>query len=258
MEIYRVKQIYRLFRGTINSFSYVVYFTFVLCFSLFAVPISLLALPFGKQQVLLHGAMQKSLYAFTFGFLQKLTVVKVVSITGKENIPTGKAVFVANHQSWLDGLLLLGLLPGSTPVMKGAYARNGFYRQFVRWTKFISIDRGSTASMSLALEQSYEVLSRDKRVLVFPEGTRSSNGRVHSFNPFAFKIAAQSQSPIVPITITYTPLFMTKSFASFYPATTVDITITIHKSLVSSGATEHQLSSDARKIIQRSLKERNG
>ena len=247
-----------LIRYLINGIGYSAYFSFVFGFTLFAVPLSLIFIPFGLQEKLLHGAMQKALYHFTYHFLTILPVVSIDKVVGVENIPKGGAVFVANHQSWLDGLLLLGLLPNSTPVMKGSYARNILYRQFVRWTKFITIDPGSTDSTKEALEQAMSILERGKRVLVFPEGTRSSNGRIHSFRPFAFKIAKESRVPIIPITITYTPRFMTKEFSSFFPSKRVEITITIHSAIASISESTDTLSSQTRQIIQKSLKEKNG
>ena len=240
-----------------NVVGYIAYFSFVFCFSLFALPFALLFFPWKRHHRILIALMHKALWLFTYHFLPFIGVIEKVKVEGEMAHYNERAVFVANHQSWLDGLLLLGVLPSVTPVMKGSYARSILYRQFIRWTNFITIDPGSTESAKEALEQARTHLSQNKQLLVFPEGTRSSSGHLRGFKPLAFKIAKETESPIIPVTIMYAPLFMSKELKTFFPGKRVAVTVTFHPAL-STDMSSSELLATAHRTIQKKLKENHG
>ncbi len=126
-----------------------------------------------------------------------------VSVQGLENIERGTTyVYMANHQSMFDILALLGYLPVQfrwlakmelfqIPVFGYSMTRAGY----------ISIDRSNRKSAYKSLQEAAQKIARGVSVMVFPEGTRSSDGQIKPFKVGGFYLAISSGRPIVPVVI---------------------------------------------------------
>jgi 1-acyl-sn-glycerol-3-phosphate acyltransferase len=126
-----------------------------------------------------------------------------VSVQGLENIDPGATyVYMANHQSMFDILSLLGYLPVQfrwlakielfrIPVFGYAMARVGY----------IGIDRSNRKSAYRSLQEAAQKISQGVSVVVFPEGTRSTDGQIQPFKVGGFHLAIRSGQPIVPVVI---------------------------------------------------------
>ncbi len=117
----------------------------------------------------------------------------------------GPALFISNHQSFLDPILLPTVLPPSTKwVAKKEFAKVPLLgRAFSPCA--IYVDRNNAAQAREAMSTSLQGLPEGWSVAIFPEGTRSPDGELKAFKNGAFFMALQSRLPIVPLGIAAQP-----------------------------------------------------
>ena len=108
------------------------------------------------------------------------------------------AVIVANHRSYLDPILLIALFPRHTTIAKQRLFGIPFYGRMLRLSGYIpSSAGGPLADLMLAvMERMPAFLANGGNLIVFPEGTRSRDGRIGKLNSGAFKIARLCRAPI--------------------------------------------------------------
>jgi 1-acyl-sn-glycerol-3-phosphate acyltransferase len=121
-----------------------------------------------------------------------------VTVTGGEHVATGGPfVYTPNHQSHLDILALLGHLPGATRfVAKQSLWRHKVVGAVLDSLGMVPIDRESSAEAVAALNR---VRDEGQSFVVFPEGTRSRDGRLNEFKKGAFVLAIRLGLPVVPV-----------------------------------------------------------
>ncbi|MGP1588205.1 MAG: lysophospholipid acyltransferase family protein [Treponemataceae bacterium] len=126
-----------------------------------------------------------------------------IEVIGLENIPTDRSVvYIANHQGMMDMPLLLG----GIPFLKSFIAKKEASKIPVlsTWMKFmhcIFIDRKNIRQSLEAIHKGVEIIKSGYSMVIFPEGTRSRGGPVKPFKPGSFKLAFNSEAPIVPVSI---------------------------------------------------------
>jgi 1-acyl-sn-glycerol-3-phosphate acyltransferase len=125
---------------------------------------------------------------------------------GLENIPKGPAILAANHQSFLDDLLLPLLVPGRKVVFlaKADYFDKWYLRWFFKGANVIPVRRESRSAAEAALQTGVQALREGNLVGIFPEGTRSPDGRLYRGKTGVARMALEAQVPIVPVAITGT------------------------------------------------------
>jgi HAD superfamily hydrolase (TIGR01490 family) len=126
-----------------------------------------------------------------------------MSVTGEQHLWSHRpAVFIFNHQSLLDGFVVMKLLREDvTGVAKKEVARQPVFGQFARFANMAFVDRGDTAQAREVLEPVVRRLREGYSIAISPEGTRSATPRVGRFKKGAFHMAMQGGVPIVPIVI---------------------------------------------------------
>ena len=131
-----------------------------------------------------------------------ITMVKV-SVTGKENIdPKKPYVFVANHQSAYDIFVIYGYLGHSFRwMMKKSLEKIPFIGWSCKRAGMVFVDNSSPAAIKETMAKARTQLQNDQSLIVFPEGSRTWNGKLSSFKKGAYLLAVQFGLPIVPITI---------------------------------------------------------
>jgi 1-acyl-sn-glycerol-3-phosphate acyltransferase len=130
------------------------------------------------------------------------SIWKIV-VTGQEHLQKGKHyIVVANHQSMLDILAVCAGLPLN---FKFLAKRELFQIPFMGWAMaaagYIPVDRASHKSGREAMQRITRVLDRGVSVLLFPEGTRSPDGKIHAFKMGAFKLARDNHIEILPVVV---------------------------------------------------------
>ncbi len=135
-----------------------------------------------------------------YKLLLRVSFLKI-NIQGKQNLPSSPAIFVANHQSSAD-IPVLGSLCNGYPhvwLVLSYYAKTPVMGFFVR-RMFIPVDRANAAKAARSLIQIYRFVSKHKRhVLIFPEGTRRTDGKIHEFYGGFAIIAKKTGQPVIPI-----------------------------------------------------------
>lgn len=125
-----------------------------------------------------------------------------ISVFGRDNIdPRATYVMVSNHQSGADILVIFSLYAHFKWVSK----KSLFLFPFIGWNMFlnryIALDRASGSSMRRMMEEARKNIRQGNSIMIFPEGTRSKDGRIQPFKSGAFQLALQTKSPILPIAI---------------------------------------------------------
>jgi putative phosphoserine phosphatase/1-acylglycerol-3-phosphate O-acyltransferase len=122
-------------------------------------------------------------------------------VEGEEHLWSHRpAVFVFNHQSGVDTLLLARLLRRDfTGVGKQEIRRNPLFGPAFAFAGVVFIDRSDTRKAIEALQPAVQALREGRSLAIAPEGTRSHTGQLGRFKKGAFHIALQARVPIVPI-----------------------------------------------------------
>lgn len=105
-------------------------------------------------------------------------------------------VFVANHPTMLDALLLVAHLPRSACIMKASLMKNVFLGAGARLARYIRND-SARAMIKLAVQD----LRAGGQLVLFPEGTRTTDWPVNAFRPGVTLIAKLAQAPIQTVFI---------------------------------------------------------
>lgn len=114
--------------------------------------------------------------------------------------PEKPAIFIGNHQSFLD-MPLLATLPWQMKwVSKKELFKVPMLGQYMSMAGHISVNRGTTAALK-ALQGLKPYLSRNVPVMLFPEGTRSRSGELLKFKSGAFMLSKETGIPIQPVLI---------------------------------------------------------
>jgi 1-acyl-sn-glycerol-3-phosphate acyltransferase len=134
--------------------------------------------------------------------LLKISNVQV-SVTGTEHISTKQPqIFMSNHQSDFDILIVLAYLPGQFRwLAKKELFRIPMFGEAMKKAGYIEIDRQNHERAMQNLGEAARKIREGKSVMSFPEGTRSKDGTIKDFKKGMFHLALQAGVPIVPITI---------------------------------------------------------
>ena len=150
-----------------------------------------------------------------------------VEVTGKQNIPLdGPVVFMSNHQSNCDPPALVVQLPPVLIMAKKEFFRIPILGLGMRMHGFIPVERESRERAFAAVDRAVELLKKGHSFLVFPEGTRSPDGRLQPFKKGVFYLAIEAGAPIVPISISGAQKVMPKGKSIVHPGT---VKMTIHR-----------------------------
>lgn len=108
------------------------------------------------------------------------------------------SVIVCNHRSYLDSILLISLYAKHNTIVKSRLFDIPLFGSMLQWSGYIpSSSEGRFAEMMIRrLEKMDAFLAGGGNLIVFPEGTRSRNGRIGQMNKGAFKIAHHCKAPI--------------------------------------------------------------
>lgn len=122
---------------------------------------------------------------------------------GAENVPTsGPVVIAANHLSFADSLFIpLGIKRKVLYLGKSDYFENKRTAWFFRWLGVIPIKRDSGTAAEAALQTGLEVLRGGGIIGIYPEGTRSPDGKVYRGKTGVARLALGAGCPVIPVVV---------------------------------------------------------
>ncbi|MCL4484460.1 MAG: AMP-binding protein [Bacteroidetes bacterium] len=125
-------------------------------------------------------------------------------VVGLENIPTGPCFIAPNHQTKLDAFLVLSCLDKETLNETYSYAKKDHVKSRIRQalarhTNIIVMDLSKELKESI--HKMAEVVKLGKKILIFPEGTRTTTGQLGDFKKTYAILSTELNVPIVPVAI---------------------------------------------------------
>ena len=124
---------------------------------------------------------------------------------GMENIPEGPCFFAPNHESKLDAFLVLSYLDKPTLKNTFSYAKKDHVKSRAR--RYLA-SRSNVIVMDLSKDLKHsilkmaEVVKQGKKILIFPEGTRTLSGNLGKFHKTYAILSTELNVPVVPVVIT--------------------------------------------------------
>ena len=177
------------------------FWAFITISSLLMFPVALLiwavTLPFDRRKRILH-----QFTCFWASMYTWLNPVWRVHVHHRERIHrAGPAVMVANHLSLLDILILFRLFTHFKWVSKIENFRVPCIGWNMSLNQYIPLKRGDRESVIRMMRECEKTLAAGNSIMMFPEGTRSTTGRMRTWKTGAFELALASRVPIQPIVL---------------------------------------------------------
>ncbi|MBD8044955.1 1-acyl-sn-glycerol-3-phosphate acyltransferase [Arthrobacter sp. Sa2BUA2] len=127
-------------------------------------------------------------------------------VKGMDNVPaTGPAILVSNHLSFSDSIFLPLAVPrpvsflAKSEYFTGRGLKGKLTAMFFRLTNQLPIDRSGGAASEAALRAGVKVLEGGNLLGIYPEGTRSPDGRLYRGKTGVAKMALQTGVPVIPV-----------------------------------------------------------
>ncbi len=123
-----------------------------------------------------------------------------VHVKGAERIPSNTVIFAANHTSSADAPAIVWSIPRRIAILlKRSLFEWPIIGQAFQLAHFIPVDRMNRDSAITSLEKATEALREGQSFLIYPEGTRSPDGRLQEFKKGTAVMAIKAGVPIVPV-----------------------------------------------------------
>lgn len=172
------------------------------------------------------------------------------NMTGLENIPAqGPFIMAANHQSYLDGMFVMSTLPNNLIrhtffTAKESHVTKPLAIYLARRLNVIVLRQGNIKSSIL---QVGKALKRGENIIIFPEGTRTEDGKIADFKKTFAILSVELGIPVIPLTIKGAYEAMPKH--QKIPSRG-NVSVTVHKPIKPEGLDYDQLTETTKKIIE--------
>jgi len=177
-----------------------------------------------------------------------------LSYNGLQNIPKGPCIIAPNHQSFFDGFIIASLLKRKTFSKTYFYAKEKHLRQ--RWLKFLAqhnniivVDLNN--DLRLSIQKMAMALQNNRNIIIFPEGTRTKDGKIGQFKDTFAILSRELGVPVVPVAID--GAWHAFPAGSRFPRPFRQITVSFLRPIHPGKETYQDLSRKVREKIQRQL-----
>jgi 1-acyl-sn-glycerol-3-phosphate acyltransferase len=153
-----------------------------------------------------------------------------VEVTGLDRLdPARNYIFMANHASNVDPPIIIPLIPRRTSVLvKKELFRIPILGRAMRMGSLVPVDRRNREAAIASLQSAAQALRQGLNMTIFPEGTRSFDGRLLPLKKGPFYLAMDTGVPVVPVTIAGSHKVLPKRSFAVRPGT---VTVTFHPPL---------------------------
>ena len=185
----------------------------------------------------------------------RLVGVKV-EVAGADKLDWRRTyIFMCNHVSNLDPPIVIPVMPRRTSVLvKKELFRIPLLGWAMRLASLVPVDRRNREAAIASLRFAADVLRSGVNMTIWPEGTRSPDGRLLPFKKGPFHLAMESGVPIVPITLVGTHEIWPKGEFAIHPGTA---TVIFHEPIDPAAyASQEELMNAVRERIRRGLPEK--
>lgn len=201
----------RVNRG-VAPFTFTTFVLSILCFFLYGITslVTTLLLPFIVLLPVSRGK-KRDIVNQILSFFARVIIYSGVHVKkrydGLENLDVNRpTMFIANHASSLDNLLVIMKHPKMVMMVKGWVYNSPFFGLAVRYAGYLHIGEDPEKNI-IKIKQ---LIQEGYSILVFPEGTRSDNGQLRRFHKGAFYLAERTGLDIQPIILNGTSFVMPK------------------------------------------------
>jgi 1-acyl-sn-glycerol-3-phosphate acyltransferase len=193
---------------------------------LMGMPVVIYAIMSGKRDAVFRVGVWGCRWALWLGGVK-------VEVYGREKVPTDRAVvFMPNHQSNCDPPAVISAVPPVRVLLKKELFRVPVLGLGMKLAGFIAVDRKNRERAIQAVDEAVEALKAGHSFVIYPEGTRSPDGRLLPFKRGAFVLAIKAQAPIVPMSVSGASRIMRKGESVIHPGT---LRITFHAPISTEG-----------------------
>ncbi|MDF1592786.1 MAG: lysophospholipid acyltransferase family protein [Desulfobacterales bacterium] len=169
-------------------------------FLLFFAPAYLAAFVFSGNRERAWQKLNHLFFKIFFRLLQKITPGLSIQVAD-DVLSIRSAIIVSNHVSYLDPILLISLFARQKTIVKRTFFKLPVFGWILKTSGYIPSALNGNPDMIRRIEDMGAYLASGGNLFIFPEGTRSRDGRIGRFNKSAFKIAANCNAPIYVIFI---------------------------------------------------------
>jgi 1-acyl-sn-glycerol-3-phosphate acyltransferase len=142
----------------------------------------------------------------------------LVRVEGTGNIPAGVCIFAANHVSNMDPLAFVPAIPRRVALLvKKEVFWIPVLSTAMRLAKFVPVNRDNREAAAGSVETAVKYLKGGVSFAVYPEGTRSRDGRLLQFKKGTFVMAIRAGVPVVPVSIAGAQHLLRKGEWSVHP-----------------------------------------
>jgi len=136
-------------------------------------------------------------------------------VTGRENVPTtGAAILASNHLSVIDSVFLPLMLDrpvsflAKAEYFTGRGLKGWATKWFMKGTGQIALDRSGGPASEAALNTALQVIGRGDLLGIYPEGTRSPDGKLYRGRTGIARMALEAKVPVIPVIMVDTGTMM--------------------------------------------------
>ena len=136
-------------------------------------------------------------------------------VVGREHIPkSGPVIFAGNHLSFIDSVFLPVVLDrhisflAKADYFRGKGIRGYFTRIFFKSTGMLPIDRSGGKASEASLNTGLAVLAKGEQLGIYPEGTRSPDGRMYRGRTGVARMILEAGAPVIPVAMVDTDRVM--------------------------------------------------
>jgi 1-acyl-sn-glycerol-3-phosphate acyltransferase len=188
-----------------TGFAFSVYWGLAVLLATVVVPLSVRLAPESEGTDLRAQRMIHHANRFFVWLLVSLGLIEVSRADQERLREAGAVVVVANHPTLIDAVLLIAMLPQVDCVVGKEWADNVFLKRAVVAARYLRNDEGPAL-----VEEARRRLEAGRKILIFPEGTRSPIGGLQPFRRGAAHIALASGHDLLPVVVSCEPPILKK------------------------------------------------